>query len=218
MVNHESPDVVIDIETYQDVGEKQLAKIRANIKPDGRMTNQDKIKADVAKKESAIIDKAALSPLTGRIIAVGLGIRRGSTWEQAVFVDKLGDEGALLHTVDSVLDELVYGHLITFNGKRFDLPFLAARAMRHRMRLAHRWPLGKYHPLHIDLCDLLGSGSLDDWATAILDKPKTLSGADIAGLVKDEKWEDIKAHCLEDITLTAELFEAYEAVATLGRK
>jgi DNA polymerase elongation subunit (family B) len=188
------------------------------IKAPKNYKDPDKIATYIEREKANVLDKAALSPLTGRIIAVGLGIRRGSTWEQAVFVDKLGDEGALLHAVDSVLDELVCGHLVTFNGKRFDLPFLAARAMRHKMKLAYRWPLGKYHPRHIDLCDLLGSGSLDDWATAILDKPKALLGSAIAELVKAEKWEDIRAHCLEDITLTAELFEAYEAVATLGRK
>lgn len=220
---HPVPDIVLDIETYADVSEEQLKHIKAGIKPDGRIKDPAKIKADIAKKQTEVLDKAALSPRTGRVVCVGIGIRKlddakMAWWEFAAFLDEVNEEEKLLRIIDDTLADNIHGHLITFDGRRFDLPFMAARAMKHGMALRYKWPLG-YHPLHIDLFELLGKeGGLDAWAMGLLGRSKTTAGSEIAGMVEGERWNEIREHCLEDIRMTAELFDRLERVARLERR
>lgn len=220
---HPVPDIVLDIETYQDVSDEQREHLEAGVSAPKNYKDAGKIAAYVEKAKAEILDKAALSPRTGRIVAVGIGIRKLDDngvpeWEVAAFVDKENEEEKLLKIIDDLLWENMHGHLITFNGRRFDLPFLAARAMRHNMNLRYKWPLG-YHPLHLDLFDLLGKeGGLDAWAMGILGMSKATSGSEIAGMVKAMNWDGIRQHVVLDVTMTAHLFDRLEKVSRLERK
>lgn len=220
-MTHTNPptDLVIDIETYQDIPPAVLEAKTAKIQPPKNWKDPDKIAAYIEDAKAKIVRQAALSPLTGRVVAVGLGLRRADEqWEFGCFVDRTGGEDDLLREVDDALSEIEHGHLITFNGTRFDLPFLVARAMRHGLTLRYRWPVVRYSKRHIDLCQLLGDGSLSEWAALVLGEGKTGSGADVAGLVEAERWDDLRNYCLEDVRITARLFEAYEDAAWLDRR
>ena len=63
-----------------------------------------------------------LDPAVGRILAVAVAEAAGAT----VLAD--ADEAALLTRLDALLAELPAGVLVTWNGSRFDLPYLARRA------------------------------------------------------------------------------------------
>ena len=220
-MSHTNPstDVVIDIETYQDIPPEVLKARVSKIKAPKGWKDPEKIEAHRLQKQAEIREKAALSPITGRVVAVGLGLRRnGSGWEFGCFVDRNNDEAGLLTEVDRALFEIDHGHLITFGGSRFDLPFLVARAMRHRMPLRYRWPVVRYSKRHIDLRELLGEGSLSEWAALVLGQEKNGNGSDVAGLVEGEKWDELRAYCLGDVRITAKLFDAYEQCAWLDRR
>lgn len=217
------PNIVLDIETYPDVSEEHLEQIRANLKAPSGYKDPVKIKAYIEKEKVKALSKAGLSPRTGRAVCVGIGVRTHDggkpprpQWDFAAFVDKENDEEKLLTTIDEVLNEQIHGHLITFDGRRFDLPYLAARAMKHNMALKYRWPLG-YNSTHVDLFELLGKeGKLDAWAMGLLGRAKTSHGSEIARMVEAGQWDEIKAHCLEDVQMTAELYDRLVRVASVA--
>lgn len=68
-----------------------------------------------------------LDPRVSRIVAVALSTGTDELFE--------GPEDELLHAVDHRLRELPPGVLATWNGSAFDLPFIADRAARWRLRL-----------------------------------------------------------------------------------
>jgi hypothetical protein len=103
-----------------------------------------------------------LDPARSRVIAVAVSGPDGDmVWR--------GAEPALLQALDAYLAHAPPGVLVTWNGSGFDLPFLAERARRNRLRLGLRIrpdpslaprhpPLGGAHPwrarwhrhLHLD--------------------------------------------------------------------
>lgn len=213
-------DVVFDIETCADISPQMLRYLRRKLKPNASIKDPAKIEADLAKKEKALIEKAALSPRSGRVCIIGYAYRDsnadGGAWESRVLVDKTGAEDALLSTFDDILADLKVAHIITFNGSVFDVPFLAARAMRWGLPLRYKWPVGKWHPQHIDMFNVLGDGSLEAWMIALFDTEKESSGADIADLVDEGRWDEAADHCLQDVEYLAKIYDRYRAV-TQGR-
>jgi len=201
--------------------ETQLAFVR----PAANIKKPELIAADIAKrkervreqhieaqaaveaKKAAIWDKAALSPLTGRIVAVGLGICRAGEWEYVALTSMYADtESNLLLAVDSRLAELTPSHIITFNGRRFDLPFLFARASRHGISFEFRWPAGRYSDRHIDLTDYY-EGKQDHWAALLTGAGKATQGAAIAELVEGGRWDEVREHVIEDVRLNALMYD-----------
>ena len=92
------------------------------------------------------------------------------------------------------------------HNSKFDLPFILARAMVHDITFTYRFPVG-YDKNHADLRDILTEGSLDYWATLILGETKNGSGADVAGLVEENKWDEISTYCEHDVALTVKIWE-----------
>jgi 3'-5' exonuclease len=107
--------------------------------------------------------------------------------------------------------------LVTYNGRSFDLPVLALRALRHGVpmswyyqgRLRNRYS----EEGHIDLCDMLSdhgaarSMSLDALARLIgLPGKVGVDGSQVEGLYRDGQLPAIKAYCLADVAQTTLLF------------
>lgn len=170
---------------------------------------------DPAKKQASIearIAEAATYPWTARLVALG--------WVAE------GDEAVTVRTCNgdaferSVLREFweVYrSHgdvkLVTFNGRRYDLPLLQARSMI--LGVPHpTLNLDRYRSPHVDLMDrLTWHGTLDPrslkfFASVMgLNVDDAFSGALVAQLVEDGNWDAIIAHCDSDCTLTRQLAE-----------
>jgi len=70
-----------------------------------------------------------LDPAVGRVLAVA--VAHGDDVE----LFDHDDEAHLLRQLDRHLDDLSPGVLVTWNGARFDLPYLATRAARHGVGL-----------------------------------------------------------------------------------
>jgi uncharacterized protein YprB with RNaseH-like and TPR domain len=81
------------------------------------------------------------------VFLVGVGRFTGEGFEvRQYFMRDPGEEPAMLHAVQAMLDE--YDALVTFNGRSFDVPLLAMRYTLNRQRLDfERWPnLDLLHP------------------------------------------------------------------------
>ena len=105
------------------------------------------------------IETTGFSPHSSQVTLIGwvLPFPHGRRLEQ-VFADTPEDEVALLRL--AVLPLHRAGTVITFNGERFDLPFLAQRALAHGVQMprfahrdllldAHAWdPEGRLVPDH----------------------------------------------------------------------
>ncbi len=116
-------------------------------------------------------------------------------------------------------------HLVTWNGRGFDLPVLALRALRHGL------PFGWYYrgagyryryseEGHLDLCDVLSDHgaarmtSLDGAARVIGLPGKTgVDGSQVEGLFLAGQIETLRHYCLSDVAQTAFLLMRYRLVA-----
>jgi len=108
--------------------------------------------------------------------------------------------------------------LVTYNGRGFDLPVIALRALCHGVSLAWYYReknvRSRYSEEgHLDLCDWLAdhgatrSGSLDAVARLIGLPGKTgVDGSQVDGLYRANQMETIQRYCLSDVAQTALLF------------
>jgi predicted PolB exonuclease-like 3'-5' exonuclease len=108
--------------------------------------------------------------------------------------------------------------LVTYNGRRFDLPVIALRSLCHGVSLGwyyrernvrHRYS----EEGHLDLCDWLAdhgaarTGSLDNVARLIgLPGKIGIDGSQVEGLYQAGQLAAIERYCLADVAQTAVLF------------
>ncbi|MHC4406950.1 MAG: 3'-5' exonuclease family protein [Planctomycetota bacterium] len=114
--------------------------------------------------------------------------------------------------------------LVSWNGRRFDLPCLVARCLHHRISIPWYWQNQKLRKRyadagHIDLCDVMseyGAGwrmSLDD-AAVLCDIPgKTGEGASVEELVSEGRFEDLSDYCQNDLRITSNVFARHRYAA-----
>lgn len=180
----------------------------------GNIKNPDLIAAKI--EESRInhtknfVDRAALDPLTGRVLAIGM-----VDGDQITILDS-DDEKELL---SSFWKETQYGfdytfhNMIGFNIYAFDLPFLIRRSWKHEVRVPNGVrTIRNWGPDWVDLRIewQLGNrdhhGSLDSIAKHLGVGQKSGSGADFASL-----WASDRPKALEylsnDLKLTCAVYE-----------
>ena len=112
-------------------------------------------------------------------------------------------------------------HLVTYNGRSFDLPVIALRCLRHGVPLRFFFQDKEYRYRfsdqgHIDLYDFLSEhgaarvGSLDAIARIIgLPGKVGVDGSQVEGLYNGGQLDLIKRYCLTDVAQTAFLFLRY---------
>ncbi len=91
-----------------------------------------------------------LDPEVAPIVAVAL---TGEGLEEVLDGESVGGESAILRRLDDLISSLSPGALITWNGTRFDLPFIARRAEMLGIELGLRHPRGRatwFRQAHID--------------------------------------------------------------------
>jgi len=199
-MQNEARIMALDIETFADVPMDLYAELTAGCK--GRTGTNDpvKIEAQIKAKQDAIMDKAALSPLTGRVVSWAVYSEK----IKRVVVDDGGGEEALLLELDSQLAKSGCTYIATKHGRMFDIPFLAARYAIHGIAPVYPLPLKKYDPNHIDIEDVFPE-KLGLWAMRFGLPAKLGGGGDVAALVEAEKWEELGEYNLRDAEITWEL-------------
>ena len=112
-------------------------------------------------------------------------------------------------------------HLVTWNGRGFDLPVLTLRSLRHGLSWPWYYQERDYRYRyseqgHLDLCDFLSDHgaarmtSLDGAARLIgLPGKDGVDGSQVEGLFHAGQIEALRRYCLHDVTQTAFLFLRY---------
>ena len=135
--------IILDIETYRSDNENYLTFKGGKV--DKRLKDPEKIaEAEIKNRE-----KFALSPMTGKIILIGMLVnipeRDGGLDAEGIVVTEIGtvqyhpfsispevSEKEMLATFWTFLSELwLNGNepLVTYNGRNFDVPYLLKRSV-----------------------------------------------------------------------------------------
>lgn len=173
-----------------------------------------KIAAYKAEKLTEWVEQAALSAVTGRVLAIGL---RENGVTTIICED---DEAAMLTEFWSFVAPLgkIRAPLVGFNSNRFDVPFLVRRSWRNRVQVPAGIVNGRYlSNAFIDLMQLWQVG--DYQATVKLDVmarwlgvgAKTGSGAHFAQLLAEDPAAAV-AYLANDIEITEKCAIALGAI------
>lgn len=193
------------------------------------------------------IDQMGLNPFTGKVVAIGMldiagpdGVPRGCVYSSVPGEPTSGTlsdgsiwrtmgEGELLRkwweiVVHSRNQEPL--HLVSFNGRSFDCPFLMLRSAIHRIRPSRnlmdgtRFQYKKHTDLQEELAFKNGAkdGALkrfnfDFYCRAFgIPTPKSeeADGSKVAALYRDERHRDIAEYCMRDVRATWELFKVWK--------
>jgi len=203
----------IDIETAADLSvsvEHILSR-----KSDKRLKDPQKIEENRDK----IISELGLSPLTGKIIFIGVCISR--TNEPSVSTHSFGLDGKseretlieFWEFLNQVLSEDNWVKFVTYNGKEFDIPFILIRStilnITNKVFKISTTPYSV--DSHIDLfLNVFGKKStLNEWAFRynLILSPDRIGGDMVQGLLNLGDFETIKSKCLEDCEITLKLYE-----------
>lgn len=217
-----------DIETYKDVSdENYIAWKQAGISAPSNYKDPIKIAENIAQQKAEMGDKFALSPLTGKIILVGLlsDVKLSESWSNAThkhnekeywLIQLTGDEREILSKFWDVLklQALKAGdHLVSYNGKQFDLPFLLHRStilnIKPSQRIVITKMLNKYqHEPHLDLFNWFGSGSLVEWSYRLgVSNSLERDGGKIGGWYESGQMDIIKQKNSIDLFQTSMIYD-----------
>jgi hypothetical protein len=146
---------------------------------------------------------------------------------ETVLADQL--PGTVAHWEKSIIEEFWRrfeafrerkGILVTFNGRRFDIPVLELAALKHGVptpvTLGEKYGVRhRYAPeAHLDLLDFLANyatytpqGGLDFFLTMLGYPGKgAVNGGDVQGLYDQGLFEEIHRYCRDDVRRTYRLF------------
>lgn len=161
---------IIDIETAP-LEENEILKYAEDIKADSRLKDPVKIAEDLRAKKEKLVSSAPLSALTGKIC--GLGILDGDKGTTTILsgLDAAFEKKAIEH-FETLLQK--GNTLITFNGLKFDVPYICRRGLLYGKNLFSKFfKLDGYalsHIQHIDLAQVWDCKCYDFVSLAKLSK------------------------------------------------
>lgn len=191
-----------------------------------------------AQELAEVKDKLVFSPLTGKIVAIG--VYDPATDQGAVYYDAGGntpddDESDGIKYVAMTEAEMltkfwtlaeITSEFISFFGRRADVPYMMIRSAVNGVRPTKDLVSNRYNSssqrgaIHWDLFDLLtfyGSamykGSLHRWCRAFgIDTPKSddMDGSKVGQAYRDGEYLKIARYNAQDLRATAQLFEAWQ--------
>lgn len=185
--------------------------------------------ARTPEEAEKVQDNLSFSPLTGRIVAIGIlnpQSDKGAVYFQAPDTDlKQSEENEVQYipaTEKEILEKFwevirYYDRFVTFNGRSFDCPYIMVRSAILGVKPTKNLMPNRYYDEHIDLYDRLGffgavrrTMTLHMWCQAFgIASPKTgdISGDEVGAAFKEGKHLDIARYCFDDIRATAKLYE-----------
>ena len=157
--------IIIDIET---ISSNDCELFKPEFQADKRLTNEDKIKEDLLKKETEWLEKTPLDYLTGQVALIGVNDDNYVNMYQADSIDEYNILDCFWNSNYS--EWIKNGNLIIgFNIKRFDLPYLYMRALKYGIK--PQWKFNdRYNTQIIDLMELFEQGLYDKKFKYSLDK------------------------------------------------
>lgn len=147
------------------------------------------------------------------ISAVGGTLGQGPRTPISFSAASLGKEKTLLESFWALIGSFPGNPIfVTFNGKRFDVPFLLARSAHHRVRPTRQDLTDTYPYSHQPHADLLHAWpyayTLDDMCTLLdVASPKNgFNGGDVADAVEAGELARVVAYCSDDVRATWECY------------
>lgn len=199
-----SHSVIFDIETAP-LSQEFLDMIAPEFSAPGNYKDPEKIAASIAEQKLRWTERAALSPMTGKVLCIGIRDIDGS------FRALEGNESVLLSEWTRIVDEYKNETFIGWNIWGFDLNFLQKRAAHLGVKPCIRWGFDFHRQdKFIDLMNLWSrfdsnvSSSLDSVAKFLGLGAKTGSGKDFSELWEKDR-EAAMAYLRNDIELTASI-------------
>ena len=219
--------IVFDVETGP-LAESELSALLPPFDPaevkTGNMKDPEKVAAKIAEAEAShrrdFFDRAALDPLTGRVVAIGM-----------LVFDELSDSGPeggrcviIGHDDEAQTLREFWQHtqaemgrmnpMIGFNIFGFDLPFLFRRSWKRRVPIPFGLRRGRYWGDQIidlrdtwQLGDRQARGSLDSIAKHLGVGAKNGDGKAFAELWRSDR-KQAEAYLRNDLELTAKIAHA----------
>lgn len=154
------PPVMFDIETMPNMNESKLPEFDRDSVKTGNITDPEKKKAKIDAAEAEFFhqwrEKAALSAVDGRVLAIGYCRCGPELALSASFADTPDQEAKLIEDFWSLVRKCIKTgrKLIGVNISGFDLPFLCRRSWILEIDVPPILDRGRYwHPVFVDLCD-----------------------------------------------------------------
>ena len=187
----------------------------------GNVKDPAKIAEKIAAAKLAQVEKAALNPLTARVVCYAMASMKDA-YADAICAISDEDERCMIQNIMTAIGT-PETRLVTWNGIGFDLQMIYKRAMILGVDPADfgapplpAWTKRYNTDKHYDLMQIWGGWSsmgfekLDTVSRMLLGDQKT-EGFDvttIAALIEtDEGREQVKKYCLQDTVLTYRLWE-----------
>ncbi len=199
---------IFDIETAP-LPETDISNLAPKFDAPANYKDPEKIAANIAEQKAAWLERGALSPLTGQVVAIGILwpnekpflLMHGDAGDEGI-----NDESRIIRVFwDFYRAESEHSQFIGFNIFRFDLPFLIRRSWKLGLRVPIGVRLHRYFSdSFIDLMEVWQVGnreeriSLDQLAKYLGVGAKTGSGADFYKLPPDLQ----RQYLTHDLTLT----------------
>jgi hypothetical protein len=225
--------LVFDIETaafpmdsFDEAQKKELLKL----------ADKEETEERRERRREEIIERLSLHPFTAQVVAIGMlnvESNRGRVYYQAEGEESWRSDDGLIEFESGTELQILqwfwetvkgYDRFITFNGRRFDCPFLMIRSAIHGIRPTRNLMPYRYDfKVHCDLLDQLTFyGALPlQWFTLDLacrafgiESPKRegITGLDVKDLFSQGRYREIARYCLGDVRATAELYRRWEAL------
>ena len=208
--------IIFDIETGP-LPESELAAMLPPFDPAevklGNLKDPEKIAAKLAEAEvnhrRDFFQRAALDPLTGRVLAIGLLFRESGERNILVGDDECDLISAFWESTKGEMGRT--NQMVGFNSNSFDLPFLIRRSWKHRLSVPRGIRRGRYWSEQMvdlreswQLGDRMARGSLGAIARHLGIGDKEGSGADFAIMWQLNR-EKALDYLRNDLELTAKL-------------
>ena len=228
--------IVFDLETGP-LAESELSALLPPFDPaevkTGNLKDPAKIAEKIAEAEANhrrdFIERAALDPLTGRVVAIGVLLAECHHEDITASLAKRGKFFIIGHDDEArtlrEFWEIARGEMgrlnpmIGFNIFNFDLPFLIRRSWKHRVPVPFGIRRGRYWGDQLvdlrdawQLGDRQARGSLDSIARHLGVGAKNGDGKAFAELWQSDR-QKAEAYLRNDIDLTAKVADALGVVA-----
>jgi len=179
------------------------------------------------KEKEDVMSRTGLWPVSGEIVAIAMlnpETNQGKVYFQAnKDVEDYEKDGMQykIKTEKEMLgswwqDVKHYDQIISFNGRRFDCPFIIFRSIYHNIKATtNLMPNRYYKNNHFDIMDQLAFyGAFRNFSLEVLctflgiknPKDQGVSGLAINDLFKNKEYKKIAEYCMRDVVATKELY------------
>ncbi len=224
------PELVFDIESVaiplEDFEEAQRTYLM-------RYAEKAKTPEEQEQRRETAIRRMAFNAMTAQVISIGMmnvESGRGRVYYQGLEEEPWQSEDGLFQFETGTEAEILekfwqsaasYDRVITFNGRRFDCPFVMVRSALYGIKPTRNLMTNRYDAkTHCDLLDQLtfyGATrrfSLDFYCHIFgieSSKDQGITGDEIRGMYEQGLHQEIALYCMADVKSTAELYKKWHA-------